>query len=212
MHPIRPSHLRAVKSLASKAPARSSMDREELVGYGLLGLASAARRFDGSQGVKFETFAHYRVSGAILDGLRALDPLSRRDRRRVKADGDVPAVAALRQRAQVTPLPWEHEDQHGRSEGEAGLTLAEVVADPNSPDPAEEAERAELQEQVAEALTRLTWRERRLIHLRFECGLNLAEVGEELGVSESRVSQLQRSTLESLAELLRDDGCDALAA
>jgi RNA polymerase sigma factor FliA len=211
MHPIGPAHIRRVKAIASRTPARTPADREELVGYGLLGLAGAARRFDSSRGVKFETFADRRVSGAILDGLRQLDPLTRRERRQVKAGNAPRDVTAARDRAAQSPLPWEHEDFPGGAQSES-LTLAETVPDPGAPDPAEEIERIELQDRVGRALKHLNWRERWLIHLRFDVGLTLAEIGEQLGVSESRAWQLQSETLAALAGVLDEGVHEYLAA
>jgi RNA polymerase sigma factor for flagellar operon FliA len=212
MHTIGPAHIRRVKAIASRVQARTPADREELVGYGLLGLANAARRFDGSHGVRFQTFADQRVSWAIVDGLRQLDPLTRRERRELRAGTAPGDVKAARIRAATSPLPWEHEDFARGPSGES-MTLAELVPDPGAPDPAEEVERIDLQDRVGRALEKLNWRERWLIHLRFDAGLTLAEIGEQMGVSESRASQLQRETLAKLAPVLaEDDAGEDLAA
>jgi RNA polymerase sigma factor for flagellar operon FliA len=211
MHPIGPAHIRRVKAIASRTPARTPIDREELVGYALLGLATAAQRFDSSVGVSFQAFADRRASWAIVDGLRQLDPLSRRERRLIKAGDAPPDVSAARERAAQSPFPWEHEEPGGASQSES-LTLAELVPDPSAPDPAEEVERSELQERVGRALEQLNWRERLLVHLRFDVGLTLSEIGEEFGVTESRACQLQRETLAILARVLDEGEQQDLAA
>lgn len=177
------------------------MDREELVGYGLLGLAMAARRFDGSHGVPFEAYSAQRVSGAIKDGLRQLDPLSRRERRRFHSGDAEAEVIATMERILQGPLPWDH----AASQPDGELTLAETVADPGAIDPAHAIEHSELRDRLDRALLELDWSQRWVIHLRFDLDLTLEETGEQLGVTENRAWQLQKKALTTLAQLLEDD-------
>ena len=112
-------HLPLVKRLArmvaARVPSRVSID--DLIGAGMLGLVLAADRYDGVRGVPFETFARWRIHGALLDFLRGEDPLTREARRRLResqrsgADGgepqflDVDALARIRLRTIVGKLP-----------------------------------------------------------------------------------------------------------
>ncbi len=200
-----PMVYRMVKRLAERVPA--SVDRQDLFNAGILGLLTAIERFDASRGVAFEAYAQIRIRGAVIDELRRRDHLSRRMRRRTREIGEqaeelerklgrpldpaelaertglsVEAVSRSRQQ-QPTPRPMAPE------------LLDRVESEPLWQRPAAPHEEAASREQirkVSEALSALPERSRLIVGLYYEAQLTLKEIGELLGISESRVSQLLR--------------------
>ncbi len=191
------------------------VDEADLISYGLGGLIAAIERFDLSRDIRFETYAITRIKGAILDELRALDwvPRSVRARARqieranVKLEATLQRVpteeelaaelemtidefrAALLQIANssISALDevWSPSDSSGDS-----MSLLDTLSDNSAPDPERMVEQNELRDRIAEALDRLPEREKLVIALRYLRHLTLREIGEVLGVTESRVSQL----------------------
>uniref|UniRef100_A0A7V3YF88 FliA/WhiG family RNA polymerase sigma factor n=1 Tax=Candidatus Caldatribacterium californiense TaxID=1454726 RepID=A0A7V3YF88_9BACT len=178
------------------------IDREDLEGYGILGLLQALDRFEPRRGVRFETYALSRIRGAILDYLRSLDPLTRGERqnlRRVleawrqweKEKGEEPTLEDL---SEVTGLSlreitWLVEQGKpalffGEEEEIEGEGVREV------PDPSEVLEDRELLEYLGRLIDELPERERLILSLYYFEGLTLREIGEVLSVSEGRVSQI----------------------
>jgi RNA polymerase sigma factor for flagellar operon FliA len=177
---------------------------EDICGYAMIGLVQAAERFDPSHGSDFLAYASSRIRGAAVDGARELDRLSRRDRHREGELGDL-----LRRRVSAlleldAPIPAE--------DGEIESAY-EVIPNPDVPDPLEEAIATDRQEAIAAALTRaidsgaLTVLQAMAVTFRYyDDGMTQREIGEVLGVTESRVCQLLGGALEKLAqngELLR---------
>lgn len=202
-----------------------SVDQNDLASYGLFGLIDAIDKFEPDRGFKFETYAINRIKGAILDELRALDwvPRSVRSRARRIETG----MAELEHRLQRTPTEEElasHVDmaidelrdslaEIGRS-GMAALdelvssnsqtSMGEMIADPGgiSPEMAFQAE--ETRRGLVDAINRLPQRERLVVTLYYYEGMTLAEIGEVLGVTESRVCQIHAKTMMSLRNRLGD--------
>ena len=163
-------HLPLVKRLArmvaARVPSRVSID--DLVSAGMLGLVLAADRFDGVRGVPFETFARWRINGALLDFLRGEDPLTREARRRVResqrsgADGGEPQfvdVDALADRL--------------TNDQPAGLEAADAIT----------------RIRLRSVVSRLPEGDRKLLALYYGEEQTLREVGAILGVTESRICQ-----------------------
>jgi RNA polymerase sigma factor FliA len=225
-----------VKYVAGRAASRlpEHVDQGELISYGLFGLLSAVERFEPEREVRFETFAATRIRGAIIDGLRALDWAPRSVRAQAR---DIErANAKLEHELHRAPTDDELADALGMAENDlndaltriAGSTvlaldelwgmsdasggqvsLLEVIEDPEAPDPARAVDTAEVKDRLTEAVARLPERERIVIALYYYESLNLREIGEVIGVTESRVSQLHtkavlrlRSSLER--EALRE--------
>ena len=206
-------YLPLVKNLAGRLHCRvpKTVEFDDLVGYGVLGLVEAMKEFDPAKRVKFSTYAFYRIRGAMLDGLRSLDTLSRGMRRRVKE------VAAVSQDLSGTlgRDPYEEEvaaKVHMSVEDVRSLLAEakdrEIVAleeeiqkrisvtepMPNQP---EVMEHKELLEGLTEGLRLLEEKERLVLTLYYYEELTLKEIGAVLHVSESRVSQLlSRATAE----------------
>ena len=197
-------------------------DRDELVAAGTFGLVEAARRFDPSKGVPFERWAVLRIRGAVVDAVRALDfapralrssarDLDRRPRdarARARPHPDLRAGrrahghAAGRPRAARGPAAPQHRPEPGRADpdAEGDTTLAAIVLDPGA-DPLEELERRERDSYVTDALAHparaAVGRARRLLPR----GPHLRRAGRsELGVTESRISQMRTEALTLVRE------------
>ena len=216
-----------VKSLAQRLAQRlpSQVQVEDLVSAGVLGLIEAAGRYKSSLGVPFQAFARRRIHGAMLDALRDLD-WAPRSLRRLRRDVDS-AVAS--ERARLGREPEEREiasalgmtvaqyeralEQLRTLELAAARELDAPTAD-GTPllefcvDPGESAvqtiERQELRSHLAQAIGQLPERERQILALYYEEELTLAEIGEVIGVCESRVCQLRGLAVSRLRTLLRE--------
>ncbi|MDR7563613.1 MAG: FliA/WhiG family RNA polymerase sigma factor [Armatimonadota bacterium] len=199
-----------VQQLALGLP--SHVPREDLESCGMLGLLEALERYDPSQGVRFETFAWYRIRGAILDYLRSLDPASRSDRQRareleraherlVASLGREPTQEELA--AEVGCSLQELLADLGRLHGYVAASLEDLVrwaAERGEPaasgaGPEEVAEQQELLEALRQGLGLLSERERLVVGLYYYEGLTLAEIGEILDLTESRACQIHAQAL-----------------
>lgn len=212
-----------VGSMTSHYP--SHCDRDELVAAGTFGLVEAARRFDAGKGVPFERWAALRIRGAVVDAVRALDFAPRALRSTVR---DLSAVReTLERELGRTATLREVADRSGMSlralvqlEGrlhrstvlsldaptrdqEHDGTLADIVLDAGS-DPLEELEQRERDNYVQDALDSLPDRLREVLVGYFLEGRTSADLAEELGVTESRVSQMRSEALKLVREGLAE--------
>jgi RNA polymerase sigma factor for flagellar operon FliA len=202
----------------------SQVELNDLVSVGVLGLIDAAARYKSSLGVPFDAYARRRVHGAMLDSLRELD-WAPRSLRRLRRDVDT-AVATLRQSLKREPTEAEiakamnlSPQEYGQAleqlrtlevgsirqlDGTApdGSSLLELCVDPGDGVVAQ-LERKELREHLARAIQELPERERHIIALYYEQELTLAEIGEVIGVGESRVCQLRSLAVSRLRATLR---------
>lgn len=219
-------HVGLVKSMAHRLVQRlpSQVEMNDLVSVGVLGLIDAAARYKPSTGVPFDAFARRRVHGAMLDSLRELD-WAPRSLRRLRRDVDT-AIASLRQKLRREPREEEIAEAMNLSLEEYERALEQLrslevgsirqldapVADGGSllelcVDPGEgavaELERQELREHLARAIQELPERERHIIALYYQEELTLAEIGEVIGVGESRVCQLRSLAVSRLRATLR---------
>jgi RNA polymerase sigma factor FliA len=204
--------------LGSGLPAH--VDDGDLVSYGLLGLISAIERYDPDRDVKFETYAIARIKGSILDELRALDWVPRSVRSRARQIER--AMAELEAKLGRAPTDEELAAKVGISveELEGSLTdisrssmaaldelwtisgsggdqvaLIDTIEDEHGPEPQTAFAQTELREIVADAITNLPEREKLVITLYYYEDLTLREIGEVLGVTESRISQLHTKAI-----------------
>lgn len=187
-------------------------DRDDIYGFGMLGLIAAADSWDVSRGLKFSTYAYTKIRGAILDELRRSDFLPRGRREKVR-DLDR-AVARLEQEHGVMPSPEEIAEELGitaeqvdeimlsaKTSNETSIDegpsveLAAMLSDPKSDDPVGSAEFEELKELLVEAITQLPDQEKTVITLYYAEELLLKEISDVLGVTESRVSQIHSRAL-----------------
>jgi RNA polymerase sigma factor for flagellar operon FliA len=191
------------------------VDEQDLVSYGLLGLIGAIERFDPEREIKFETYAIARIKGAIIDELRSLDWVPRSVRTRAREIER--AIAELERTLMRAPTDEEIAAKVGITEEELEGSLTEIsrssmaaldelwtpaggggdqialidtIEDTSGPDPEFSLEQTELKEALGEAIARLPEREKLVVTLYYYEELTLREIGEVLGVTESRVSQL----------------------
>ena len=208
--------------LAQRLPSQVSL--EDLVSAGALGLIEAASRYKPSLGVPFQAFARRRIHGAMLDALRDLD-WAPRSLRRLRRDVDS-AIATVRARTgkepdeadiaaelDMTPEQYERATEQLRTWELAAARELDAPSADGTPliefciDPGENAfqtiERNELRGHLAHAIAELPDRERHILALYYEEEMTLAEIGEAIGVCESRVCQLRGVAVARLRTLLR---------
>lgn len=205
----------------------TSVDYEDFVNEGVLGLIEAVDRYDPVHGTQFSTYATLRVRGRVLDYLRSSDWMPRAARRRTRAAqeatqqlwgelGRAPTDDELAGRLEID-LPTLHQtlsdagrvifsiDSLSTTDSDDELSLHDVLADESQPNPSNLFEEDSLKEQMAAALHQLTERERQILSLYYFEELTLKEIGEVLGVSESRVSQLHTRTVMNLKAILTQE-------
>ncbi len=207
--------------MASGLP--SHVDEADLVSYGLLGLIAAIERFEPEREIKFETFAVARIKGAIIDELRSLDWVPRsvrsraRDVEKAHADleaklGRAPTEAEMAEKLQISEEEFQDtlleianssvlalDDLWTFADPEGGqVSVLDTIRDPSAVDPEAEAQASELKDRLADAIESLPDRERLVIALYYYENLTLREIGEVLGVTESRVSQLHTKAVLAL--------------
>jgi RNA polymerase sigma factor for flagellar operon FliA len=213
------AHLPLVKHAIGRLMARlpSGVDAENLESAGVLGLVEAANRFDPERGVKFETYAYPRIRGAVVDEMRRNSCMSQQVLEQVasvrKAYQHLPAPVTVEALAAATGLS---EDQV--TDCLATMRLARTVSldkiskvaehEPadNADQPGHHAEQAELRDLLAQAIARLPERTRMIVTLYYLENLRLKEIGEVIGLSESRVSRLLDAGLFELGEQMRAKG------
>ncbi len=208
----------------------SHVERADLVSYGFGGLIGAIERFEPGRGTRFEGFALMRIKGAMIDELRAADWLPRSLRARAREIerasarlehelGRIPAEAELAERVGVSVR--ELDEALGAISRSAfialdatlslvdttedHLTLLDTVADPGAEDPFTALDVADRRRRVMAAVARLPERERIVVALYYYEGLKLREIGEILGVVESRVSQLRTRAVLHLRGVIAED-------
>ena len=199
--------------MSSGLPAH--VDEADLISYGLGGLIAAIERFDLGREIKFETYAITRIRGSIIDELRTLDWVPRSVRTRAReieranqklesklqrAPSDEEMAVELEMSVQdfqdalvqishstIIALDelWNTNDQNGDQ-----VSLLDTLPDHNAPDPETVVDQGELRDRIASAIAALPEREKLVIALYYYENLTLREIGEVLGVTESRVSQL----------------------
>ena len=204
-----------------------TLDRDDLFGYGMMGLITAADAWDASRGLAFSTFAYPRIRGSILDELRRLDFLPRGRREKVRAVDKV--IEKLEQQGSTKPTPeeiaselgWSVDDvdevfvtastavhtslDQDRGSKEVGGGLAAMLLDPKSEDPVGSAEFEEMKVLMVEAISALPTQEKTVITLYYAEELLLREIAEVLDVTESRVSQIHSRAIYRLNRSLLED-------
>jgi RNA polymerase sigma factor for flagellar operon FliA len=198
----------------------SHVDEGDLVSYGLLGLIGAIERYDPGREIKFETYAISRIKGSIIDELRSLDWVPRSVRARAREIER--AMLTLENRLKRAPTDEEVAGEIGISVDEFHESLAAIsrtsvaaldelwavspgggdsvalidtIEDPHADDPTRALAHGEVREALADAIGRLPEREKLVISLYYYEELTLREIGEVLGVTESRVSQLHTKAI-----------------
>jgi RNA polymerase sigma factor for flagellar operon FliA len=223
-----------VESLARRVAASMphSIELGDLVQDGMLGLIDAACRFDEARGIKFETFAERRVRGAMIDALRrdAWPRGVRRQRRQLEAAreqlrrelGAEPSLADLAARmgsdearlgrtiVRITTIESTSPLSAGENVDGSTLPAALVPSEPTAPDRA--FEEKEVRDRIRAAIASLPPRERRVVALYYYGEATMKQIGAEIGVNESRVSQLHARAIQRLKKALGADSASADAA
>jgi RNA polymerase sigma factor for flagellar operon FliA len=219
-----------VKYVASRVATGlpTSVEQADLVSYGMFGLIDALEKFDLERAIKFETYAIPRIKGAIIDELRAMDWVPRSVRSKAREIDK--AHAALEGQLKRAPTEVEISDHMGMSlqelhdvvnqisfvsvmaldevlsvgddRGEK-ISLLDTLAD-STHDPTTSLEGQETRGMLAGAINGLTEREKIVVTLYYFEGLTLAEIGEILGVTESRVCQIHTKAVGQLRTSLTD--------
>lgn len=202
------------KNIYSKLP--SSVEYDDLVSYGSIGLLDAIQKFDPEKGFKFETYASIRINGSILDGLRQEDWLPRSIRQKLKliektkSDLEAENNYSFKQlaenletteedlnsfmsknRVQFVPFEWNH------SETDEDLNLSDVIEDVSS-----NIDGTLFLQQISlsleNRLRRLTDKERTVFLLYYYENLTLSEIGTLFNVTESRICQIHSNAIEKI--------------
>ncbi len=204
----------------------NSVELTELVNSGIIGLISAIDNFKPDRGFKFETYAVTRIRGSILDSLRDYDWMPRSIRTKTKSL----EAALVRLEGNLGRIPRDDEvakelglnidgyfqlleevkvasilsldEPYLNSEGEMS-TLADIIEDEDAPDPGGVMEWNEARAIAKKMIEKLSQQERLVISLYYYEELTLREVGEVLGISESRVSQIHSKIILTLKGKLR---------
>ena len=214
--------------MSSGLPAH--VEEADLISYGLLGLISAIERFEPEREIRFETFAITRIKGSIIDELRSLDWVPRSVRAKAReieranaklehqlhrAPTDSEMAEALESTVEefqeslmkisnssVVALDelWTVSDSSGDQ-----VSLLDTIKDPTAVDPAQEMDLTDMKDRLADAIARLPEREKLVVALYYYENLTLREIGEVLGVTESRVSQLHTKAVLRLKSRLQGD-------
>src|SRR6266516_2890753 len=220
-----------VKYVASRVATGlpASVEQGDLVSYGIFGLIDALEKFDPAREIKFETYAIPRIRGAIIDELRSLDWVPRSVRfkarevekayselearlKRAPSDTEVAAHLGVSlgelhdivtQISFVTVSALEEVVSAGADRGES-ISLLDTLADVGAADPTLGLEGSETRAILASAINSLSEREKIVITLYYFEGLTLAEIGDVLGVTESRVCQIHTKAVGQLRGNLQE--------
>lgn len=216
------AHTDLVKRIAHHLAARlpASVDVDDLIQAGVIGLLEAARHYNGSRGASFETYAGIRIRGAMIDELRQNDwaPRSVHKREREVAEairaleqetgreardseiaarlqielGELHSILADAARCQIMSM------DHGGDDGDQTIDATDPTAGPG-----ESLQQAEFRQELTQAIQELPERERLVLSMYYEREMNLREIGAVLDVSESRVCQIHGQALLRLRARLK---------
>jgi RNA polymerase sigma factor for flagellar operon FliA len=218
-----------VKFVAGRVAAGlpQNVEQTDLVSYGIFGLIDAIDKFDPERGFKFETYAISRIKGAIIDELRSIDWVPRSVRAKARAieraysklenelkrspeDKEVAAELGVTEEeldhtlSQVSFTGLVALDEligRGNSDSDGGSTVGDTVSD-RANDPVEAFEADEMKHLLADMINRMPDRERLVLTLYYYEALTLAEIGQVLGVTESRVCQIHTKAILQLRSRL----------
>ncbi|MBI4165568.1 MAG: FliA/WhiG family RNA polymerase sigma factor [Acidobacteria bacterium] len=211
---------RVAMQMRERLPAHVELD--DLISTGVLGLVDAVHKFDADKEVKLEQYAQHRIRGAILDGLREQDTASRDMRRKNKHAeqvygeleaklGRTPNDLEMAKALGMSLARWYRTVLELRAVGvdwlrplasvgtqESAFTLADSIPAENEGHQFDACYQRERKEILAQALGRIPERERQVVELYYREELTMREIGERLGIDESRVSQLHSTAIERL--------------
>ncbi len=202
-----------------------NVSQEEMFSHGMMGLYDAMRKFDLSRELKFDTYASIRIRGAIMDGLRKEDWLPRTVREKSKKIEETMSqleqtygrfvteeevaeklnmseeeVRRVMNETFFANLLSIHEET---PEGEKEETFQSTIQDANTLTPEEETLKANLLEELAEAIENLNEKEQMVLSLFYQEELTLTEIGHVMNLSVSRISQIHSKALFRLQQILK---------
>ena len=218
-----------VKFVAERLAIRmpSHISKDDLTSAGIIGLFDAIDNYDSSRGIKFETYAFYRIKGAILDEMRRLDWIPRSVRKEVQEIEA--AITAVRVKLGRDPEDHEIALELGvslesyfkmidKAKGINLLSLDESVTgssvaavnkmESKTPSPLDELNKNEVKRVIADALSKLSEKEQLVVSLYYFDELTLKEIARVVGLTESRISQIHSKAIITLrAKLKSYYGC-----
>jgi RNA polymerase sigma factor for flagellar operon FliA len=220
------SHMPLVKYMASKYyTSKMGMEYEDLVSYGVMGLIDAANKFDVDRGVKFSTYASIRISSYIIDEIRKQSPISRLSVNKIKEYNKCveilqskflrePSIDEISKfmgisKTEVNDIKMKVFNLSTSSldniifEEESEVKLIDTIKDKDIISPSDIVEKQELIDVMAKALDMLNEKDRLVLSLYYYEELTLKEIGIILGVSESRVSQLNSRAIVNLKNSMK---------
>jgi len=227
------NHLSLVKAIAIRVhenlPVHVELD--DLVHAGVLGLFDAVEKFDAAKNVAFQSYAKHRIKGAILDSLRQLDWASRDMRKRQKQMdsitrdlatklGRTPSESEVAEEMGVGIERWQRMMSELRTIGLVSGTARndderdriQEFADTADLQPDRVCARRQLQSTLARAMQHLPERYQKVVFLYYTNDMTMKEIGEILGVNESRVSQIHKVALKKMATALQCEGIRSAGA
>jgi RNA polymerase sigma factor for flagellar operon FliA len=202
-------------------------DHEDAMQAGVVGLLRAIDAYRPESAASFESYAILRIRGSILDAVRSLDTVGRAGREAARAiqgairdlqhelgrsptESEIAArlglpVTRYRERLQAASVVTVSLDEHdARDEDDESAILADSAADPNAVDPAEEAARRDSIASLVQEIGRLSERSRMVLSLYYQDEMTFKEIGQVLGVTESRVCQIHTEAILALRNRLVD--------
>jgi len=213
--------------IASRVP--QNVDVDDLINSGIMGLIEAAERFEPERNVKFKTYAEQRIRGAILDGLRREDwiPRSLRSKKkdiegayrsleqrhgRAAEDEEVAAFLGI----SLDELYKSLDELKGitlglfaDTETQDGDGIVNYIPDPDAEDPSKKLHEREIREILKKSIKELPTKERKVVQFYYYDELTMKEIGEFLGITESRVSQLHTKAMIRMEGKLRSNNLAA---
>lgn len=199
---------------------RQSVEREELIGAGVVGLHNAIMNYQPGQGTKFSTFASLRIKGAIIDELRKQDHLTRNQRKQYKVIcqtihemtlelGRCPTLKEIGEKTDLKES--EVEEFIGMasnalsidSKNSQGISYTDVIEDEKTDKPWENADKQLNLESMREAFKLLPQRDQQLLYLRHYKDLRTKEIAEVMKISEGRVSQIYKEIIVKLRSIMK---------
>ena len=215
--------------------------RDDLQSAGLLGLLDALRKFNPTRGVPFYSYAHLRIRGAMLDEIRRMDwvprsvhkqsrkcqeTVNRLEQQLGRTPNKIETADAMKISVteydelldRIRPIQFICLDSVNNTDWEKESFVCEEIADPDQVDPTEQVSASELNQLILERLKQMPEIQRKVLTLYYLEGLYLWEIGEALGLAESRICQIKIQATDSMRAYLRryenetTRGCNAAAA
>lgn len=222
-------YMRVVKFIAGRMAIHvpSSVDMDDLVGWGVMGLLDAVQKFDHNQEIKFSTYASIRIRGAIIDQIRSLDWAPRSLRNMARKVGA--AKDKLRHEKGQDPSSEDIAEALGTTVDQVEDTISQLqtaqilslddylpsedseetrkidVTGTTALTPSQVMESKEKQDRLVQAILRLPDQQQKVLNLYYYQELTLKEIGAVLEVSESRICQIHGAAMKALRQVMREE-------